>query len=67
LVNYFLYNQFEKILFFRDSVRVAFQPVRRKSQIIRLNSNDCSNEIEDVMTPWLLDEPVEDMSFLRIQ
>jgi ornithine decarboxylase len=52
---------------FWDSVKIAFQPIRRKSQLLRLNSNDCSNEIEDHLLPWLLEDLVEDTSVLTMQ
>ena len=49
----------------------AFQPVARKVQLdahyIRLNSSDCSNEIEDDMLPWLLEDIAEDTSVVTIQ
>jgi ornithine decarboxylase len=52
---------------FWDSVKPAFQPIRRKSRLLRPNSTDCSNEIEDNMVPWLLEDSVEDTSLLAIQ
>jgi ornithine decarboxylase len=46
------------------TVKSAFQPRRKKSQfdaqLHRLNSNDCSNEIEDDMLPWLPEDLIED-------
>jgi len=58
-------------IIFRDSVKNAFQPVQRKSQfdaqIMRVNSNDCSNEVEDIMSPWLLEDLAEDTSVVTIQ
>jgi len=45
---------------FWNSVRAAFQPIQKKSPIMRLNSNDCSNEIEENMLPWLLGDLVEE-------
>jgi hypothetical protein len=55
------------LIFFRDAVKPAFQPIRRKSQLLRLNSGDCSNEIEDHLLPWLLEDLVEDTPVLAIQ
>jgi len=56
---------------FWTSVKSAFQAPRRKSQFdvqfIRLNSNDCSNEIEDDMLPWLLEDIIEDTNVVTIQ
>jgi ornithine decarboxylase len=56
---------------FWDTIKNAFQPIRRKpqfdAQLMRLNSNDCSNEIEDDMLPWLLEDVVEDTPVLTIQ
>jgi len=52
---------------FWNSVKTAFQPIQRKSQLIRLNSNECSNEIEDDMLPWLLEDIAEDTPVLAIQ
>lgn len=56
---------------FRDTVKPAFQPIRRKShydaQLLRINSTDCSNEVEDNMLPWLLEDLIEDTSLLTIQ
>lgn len=52
---------------FWNSVKSAFQPQRRKSQIFRLNSTDCSNEIEDDMLPWLLEDLFEDTTVVSIQ
>ena len=55
----------------RDTVKAAFQPVARKVQLdahyLRLNSSDCSNEIEDDMLPWLLEDIAEDTSVVTIQ
>ena len=53
---------------FRNTVRAAFQPIGKKHQFDkRLNSNDCSNEVEDDMLPWLLEDLVEDISVITIQ
>jgi hypothetical protein len=51
-------------------VKAAFQPIPRKAQvdtpIIRLNSCDCSNEIEDDMLPWLIEDLNDDTTVLTI-
>jgi len=52
---------------FWDTVKTAFQPIQRKPQLIRRNSNECSNEVEDIMLPWLLEDLVEDTPFLTSQ
>jgi ornithine decarboxylase len=56
---------------FWDSVKNAFQPVQRKcqfdAQIMRVNSNDCSNEVEDVMSPWLFEDLADDTPIVTIQ
>lgn len=56
---------------FWDTIKAAFQPAERKVQFdthfIRLNSSDCSNEIEDDMLPWLLEDIAEDTSVVTIQ
>lgn len=56
---------------FWDTVRAAFQPAQKKfpseSRPIRLNSNDCSYEVEDDMLPWLLEDLPEDATLLTIQ
>jgi len=56
---------------FWDSVKAAFQSVPRKYQIdtpiIRLNSSDCSNEVEDDMLPWLPEDFAEDTTVVTIQ
>jgi hypothetical protein len=58
-------------IIFRDSVKNAFQPVQRKcqfdAQIMRVNSNDCSNEVEDVMSPWLFEDLADDTPIVTIQ
>jgi len=46
---------------------LAFQPQQRKSRVFRLNSTDCSNEIEDDMLPWLLEDLFEDSTVVSIQ
>lgn len=53
----------------RNSVKSAFQtqPQQRKSRLFRLNSTDCSNEIEDDMLPWLLEDLFEDSTVVSIQ
>jgi hypothetical protein len=61
------------IFFFmlRDTVKAAFQSVPRKYQIetaaTRLNSTDCSNEVEDDMLPWLPEDFAEDTTVVTIQ
>lgn len=49
---------------FWDTVKDAYRPQQRKSmmdtQFIRLNSSDCSIEIEDDMMPWICEDYVED-------
>lgn len=56
---------------FWESVKAAFQPNQRKPQadaaITRLNPTDCSNEVEDDMLPWLLEDLVEETSVVTIQ
>jgi diaminopimelate decarboxylase len=56
---------------FWDTVRAAFQSVPRKFQfetpVIRLNSSDCSNEVEDDMLPWLLEDLSEETTVVTIQ
>jgi len=56
---------------FWGSVKAAFQSVPRKYQvdtsIIRLNSGDCSNEVEDDMLPWLPEDFAEDTTVVTIQ
>ncbi len=51
-------------IFYRGSVKAAFQSAPRKYQVdaaaIRLNSSDCSNEVEDDMLPWLPEDFAED-------
>jgi len=58
-------------LFFRGSVKAAFQSVPRKHQIdtsaLRLISGDCSNEVEDDMLPWLPEDFAEDTTAVIIQ
>jgi hypothetical protein len=64
----------KKIIFFllfRDTVKAAFQSVPRQYQVdataIRLNSSDCSNEVEDDMLPWLPEDFAEDSTVVTIQ
>ncbi|CAF3899678.1 unnamed protein product [Rotaria sp. Silwood2] len=56
---------------FWDSVKAAFQPIRKTSQYdtqsIRFTINDCSNEVEEDLLPWLIEDSVEDMPVLTIQ
>lgn len=56
---------------FWDTIKAAFQPAQRKCQFdshpIRLNSTDCSNEIEDDMLPWLLEDLTEETTVVSIQ
>lgn len=56
---------------FWDSVRAAFHSVPQRRQadasIIRLNSCDCSYEVEDDMLPWLLEDILEDATVVTIQ
>ncbi|CAF2213587.1 unnamed protein product [Rotaria magnacalcarata] len=56
---------------FWDSVKDAFLPKLKKyqyeTQLVRLNINECSNEVEDDMIPWLLEDSVEDTAVLTIQ
>jgi ornithine decarboxylase len=56
---------------FWGSVKAAFQTVPRKHQvdtsIIRLNSSDCSNEVEDDMLPWVPEIFAEDTTVVIIQ
>ncbi|CAF1052411.1 unnamed protein product [Adineta steineri] len=55
---------------FWDTIKEAYQPPRRKSQydaqLMRLNSTDCSNEIEDDMLPWILEDPIEETPVVTI-
>ncbi|CAF4913573.1 unnamed protein product, partial [Rotaria sp. Silwood1] len=55
----------------RDSVKSAFQTVPRKyvvdTSVMRHNSSDCSNEVEDDMLPWILEDFVEDAAVVTIQ
>jgi hypothetical protein len=52
-------------------VKAAFQIAPRKYQVdpsvIRLNSGDCSNEVEDDMVPWLPEDLAEESTFVTIQ
>ncbi|CAF0926465.1 unnamed protein product [Rotaria sp. Silwood1] len=56
---------------FWDSVKSAFQTVPRKyvvdTSVMRHNSSDCSNEVEDDMLPWILEDFVEDATVVTIQ
>jgi len=56
---------------FRTTVKAAFQTVPRRFQldtsIIRLNSGDCSNEVEDDMLPWLPEDFAEETTIVTIQ
>jgi len=53
------------------NVKAAFLSVPRKYQvdpaIIRINSSDCSNEVEDDMVPWLPEDLAEDSTIVIIQ
>jgi hypothetical protein len=64
----FLFNFF---FVFRNTVKGAFQSVPRKysidASILRLNSSDCSNEVEDDMVPWLPEGFFEDTTVVTIQ
>ena len=58
------------ISFRRTTVKAAFLPVPRKyhdTPAIRLNSTDCSNEVEDDMLPWLPEDFTEDSTVVTIQ
>ncbi|CAF0778663.1 unnamed protein product [Rotaria sordida] len=63
--HYFMSKQFW------DSVKAAFQTIPRKYQVdtsvIRHNSCDCSNEVEDDMLPWLPEDFIEDATVVTIQ
>lgn len=50
---------------FRDTVKRAFQPAPKKCR--RLNSTDCSNEVEDDMLPWLLEDLFEETAMISSQ
>jgi ornithine decarboxylase len=56
---------------FWDTVKDAFQPIQRKSQfetqMSRLNSTECSNEVEDIMSPWLIEILADDTPVVTIQ
>ncbi|CAF3231529.1 unnamed protein product [Rotaria socialis] len=56
---------------FWDSVKDAFLPKLKKyqyeTQLVRFNINECSNEVEDDMIPWLLEDSAEDSAVLTIQ
>jgi ornithine decarboxylase len=56
---------------FWDTVKAAFQIAPRKYQVdtsvIRLNSGDCSNEVEDNMVPWLPEDLAEESTVVTIQ
>jgi ornithine decarboxylase len=56
---------------FWDTVKAAFQSVPRQYQVdataMRLNSSDCSNEVEDDMLPWLPEDFAEDSTVVTIQ
>lgn len=56
---------------FWTTVKAAFQTVPRRFQldtsIIRLNSGDCSNEVEDDMLPWLPEDFAEETTIVTIQ
>ncbi|UJR28368.1 hypothetical protein I4U23_009611 [Adineta vaga] len=56
---------------FWDTVKAAFQSEPRKYPVdtasIRLNSTDCSNEVEDDMLPWLPEDFTEDTTVVTIQ
>lgn len=52
-------------------MKAAFLSVPRKyhldTPVIRLNSSDCSNEVEDDMLPWLPEDFTEDSTVVTIQ
>jgi len=50
---------------FWDTVKRAFQPAPKKCR--RLNSTDCSNEVEDDMLPWLLEDLFEETAMISSQ
>ncbi|CAF1260468.1 unnamed protein product [Rotaria magnacalcarata] len=56
---------------FWDSVKAAFQSIPRKHQvdtcIMRLNSCDCSNEVEDDMLPWIPEDFIEEAAVVTSQ
>ncbi|CAF1435003.1 unnamed protein product [Rotaria sordida] len=56
---------------FWNSVKAAFQPTRKTRRYnkpsIRFTATDCSNEIEEDMLPWLLEDSSEDTPILTIQ
>lgn len=58
-------------ILFRDSVKAAFQSVPRRFQadtsVMRLNSCDCSNEVEDDMLPWIPEDFIEDSAIVTSQ
>ena len=64
-------NLFFSCVLCRDTVKAAFLTVPRKYQAdtsaIRLNSTDCSNEVEDDMLPWLPEDIAEDTTVVTIQ
>lgn len=51
--------------FFRDAVKRAFQPAPKK--VPRMNSTDCSYEVEDDMLPWLLEDLTEEAAIVSSQ
>lgn len=50
---------------FWDTVKRAFQPAPKKCH--RLNSTDCSYEVEDDMLPWLLEDLFEETAMISSQ
>lgn len=56
---------------FWDSVKAAFQTIPRKihmdSSAMRMNIGDCSNEVEDDLLPWLIEELTDETTVVTIQ
>jgi len=56
---------------FWDSVKAAFLSNPRKTQVdssaMRMNIGDCSNEVEDDLLPWLIEDLIEETTVVTIQ
>jgi hypothetical protein len=67
----YLSNSDFLFLSYRDSVKPAFQSIPRRAHVdtsmMWMNSGDCSNEIEDDMLPWLLEDWIEDSVVVSMQ
>lgn len=51
-----------------DALRPAFQPIRPRPPVdTSLVPYDCSNEVEDDMLPWLLEDLTDDATVVTIQ